>query len=182
MEGKTHIGVGLATGAVASLAGGGPEGVQWAALALGAVAPDLDGRESLASTPSAWLPRFIPFTRLLDRLASFVMRIPANIFGHRNTMHYPVVAVGLFLFATSLGLGWLRWVAVGYASHILADFTTKMGVPLLGPLSNKNYGLWPKFLRLKTGGLVEWALSFIVWAGLFLFAGANILNALASGQ
>jgi inner membrane protein len=179
MQGKTHIAIGLAVGATA-MSGGGPEGAEWLALAFGSVAPDLDGRESLASTPSAWLPRFIPFPRLLDKLVGVIFRIPANIFGHRNTLHYPLVA-GLIIFAGySLDLSWLSWLGIGYASHIAADFCTQMGIPLLGPLSAKNYGLWPRFLRLRTGGIREGVVSFLAWAWTLLTALA-LLTGYAGG-
>jgi membrane-bound metal-dependent hydrolase YbcI (DUF457 family) len=165
MQGKTHIGIGLAAGATAAIAGTGPEGATaWAALAFGAVAPDLDGRESLASTPSAWLPRFIPFTRLLDKLVGLVMRIPANIFGHRNTLHYPIIAGAIIFFGAGAGWDWLLWLGIGYASHIVADFMTKMGIPIFGPLSSRNYGLWPRFLRITTGGFREAIVAFLAWA------------------
>jgi len=164
MQGKTHIGIGLAAGATAAIAGSGPEeAISWAALAFGAVAPDLDGRESLASTPSAWLPRFVPFPRLLDKLVGLVMRIPANIFGHRNTLHYPLIAGAIIAFGASLGWDWLLWLGIGYASHIAADFLTKMGIPIFGPLSSRNYGLWPRFLRITTGGFREGIIAFLAW-------------------
>jgi membrane-bound metal-dependent hydrolase YbcI (DUF457 family) len=128
------------------------------------VAPDLDGRESLASTPSAWLPRFIPFTRLLDKLVGLVMRIPANVFGHRNTLHYPIIAGAIIFFGAGAGWDWLLWLGVGYASHIVADSLTKQGIPWLGPLSNRDYGLLPRFLRLRTGGFFEGLVSVVSWA------------------
>jgi membrane-bound metal-dependent hydrolase YbcI (DUF457 family) len=176
MQGKTHVAVGLAAGTAVTLAGGGPEGAEWLALAFGSVAPDLDGRESLASTPSAWLPRFIPFPRLLDKLVGFIFRIPANIFGHRNTLHYPVVAVGLYGLGASMGLGWLRWLAVGYATHIIADSLTKQGVPWLGPLSSRDYGILPRFLRLTTGGFIEGLVSILAWTWVAMGIVASVIG------
>jgi membrane-bound metal-dependent hydrolase YbcI (DUF457 family) len=176
MQGKTHVAVGLAAGTAVTLAGGGPEGAEWLALAFGSVAPDLDGRESLASTPSAWLPRFIPFPRLLDKLVGFIFRIPANIFGHRNTLHYPIIAGAIIAFGVSRGWDWLLWLGIGYASHIVADYPTKWGIPLWGPLSNKNYSVWPKFLRITTGGFIEGLVAFLAWSWVAMGIVASVIG------
>jgi len=63
----------------------------------------------------------------------------------------------------------LVWFAfmVGAASHLVVDALTKEGIPLFFPLP-WNFGFPPiKFLRLKTGGLIEKS---------FIFPGLMLLN------
>lgn len=68
-------------------------------------------------------------------------------FGHRGFLHsMPALLCVTFLAvwaSTSLlgnvGLG--AALAVGYASHLLADMITPRGIPLLSPFSNASFGL-----------------------------------------
>ncbi len=71
---------------------------------------------------------------------------------------------------------WLAWLAVGYATHLLADSLTKGGLPILGPLSSKRYGLLPKALRIPTGGRIEALLMAIVWIGVLALLLVSILD------
>ena len=68
-------------------------------------------------------------------------------------------AWGLALVAAGLSFfwGWQPSFALwlGYASHLLADMTTKSGLPILLPFSKKRYFLLPRALRLTTGSMAE---------------------------
>lgn len=70
--------------------------------------------------------------------------IAAKVFGHRGAVHSiafgvlatTVVAIGLLVFRAPLW--WALAFAWGWASHLAADATTKMGLPsLLWPLGSK---------------------------------------------
>jgi inner membrane protein len=104
--------------------------------------------------------------------------------GHRLISHS---ILGLFIFGYLSKLGLMRlgsillvdmnivWIAfmVGVVSHLLADMLTKEGVPLLFPLPWE-IGIPPfRFLRIKTGGLIE---KSVVFPGLMLASGAMMTN------
>ena len=130
---------------------------------MGALAPDLDASESqLKRFAIAGITPLAPLARTLHRT-----------FGHRGLLHS---LAGLSIFSVllawpvALWFGWTGGVALalGYASHILADAATKSGVPLLYP-RRRRYHLLPKGWRLTTGSLAEEALlPFIAFAILLL--------------
>lgn len=146
--------------------------IAWTALAVGALAPDLDGG-GLVTKPSAWIPDVIPVPAFVDRAGRAFGRLVFKIFGHRGMLHYPVVAVVLGVLAVALHIPWLAWLAVGYASHLLADSVTKMGIPILGPLSSERYGLGPRSLRVSTGGQIETLILTVAWVG---FLGLGLMS------
>jgi len=163
MRGRTHIALALVAG---QLIYPPVDSWGWLALVIGSVAPDLDSGGGIISRPSAWLPRFMPGRRLLDAPSRVVSRATRAIAGHRGPLHYPVVAIGLWVGAVILRWPWLPWLAFGYAVHILADGLTKAGIPWLGPLSRKHWGLLPKRMRLRTGGAVECVIELLAWSWL----------------
>jgi inner membrane protein len=85
-----------------------------------------------------------------------------------------VVVLGIL--AVSFDNAWLAWFAVGYASHLLADSLTKGGIPMLGPLSKRRFGLLPRGLRISNGSRIEAVLSTAVWAGFLGLVILSILN------
>lgn len=72
----------------------------------------------------------------------------------------------------AFGLGWYI--------HLLGDFITKMGVPLLWPIPIRGHRWWdvslPSFMRIEAGGTVENVL--LVPLFLLMIAGGAIWNAL----
>lgn len=111
---------------------------------VGALLPDVDH-------PKSWLGRRIPF----------VSRPIAAVFGHRGITHSLLAVMGL---ALSLRQGLAQWhlvdtrwglvavgVAAGYLSHILGDFVTHGGVPLLWPIKRR----FSSPLTFLTGGIFE---------------------------
>jgi len=177
MTGQTHVGIGLLAGASAHAVGmPGPNGlISWLALAVGTLAPDLDGG-GLITKPSAWVPALFPMPKAADRTGRAVGRAVSRRFRHRGVLHYPLVAVILGILAFSLDSTWLVWFAVGYASHLLADSLTKGGIPVWGPLSKKRHGLLPKVLRISNGSRIESVLSTVVWAGFLGLVVVSVLN------
>lgn len=110
----------------------------------GALLPDLDH-------PKSWLGRRLPF-----------ISVPiAAVFGHRGITHSLLAVAGLALLlrhglaqwhlvSTWWGLAALGMVA-GYLSHILGDFVTHGGVPLLWPVKRR----FSSPLTFLTGGVFE---------------------------
>ena len=79
---------------------------------------------------------------------------------HRGITHSVVAAVALGILAVLISPSRTAAtaMAIGYSSHLVADFLTPAGVPLFAPLS------WRR-LRLPiitTGSLIEWALGALI--------------------
>jgi len=55
---------------------------------------------------------------------------------------------------------WLLWFGIGYGLHIAGDALTVSGVPLLGPLTKKDFSLLP----MTTGKRIESAFGVALWA------------------
>jgi membrane-bound metal-dependent hydrolase YbcI (DUF457 family) len=169
MLGKTHLGIGLLVGAAAPLMGlAGPENaIAWAALAIGSLAPDLDGK-GFITKPRTLVPEIVPLPSVVDQTGGTVGRVVAGVFGHRGVLHYPIVVIILGALAIYLNNHALLWLAAGYLSHLVADSLTKMGIPALGPLSSRRFGIGPRVFRLSTGSKPETVIMVMVWAGFWI--------------
>lgn len=136
-----HVRVGLAASAVTSVALGGPP-LHWvvgAGLAVatcqGPVSPDAD---------QSWLRWVGP---------------------HRGPTHdvvWPVLVAAVM----TLGAPWWAWYLwAGWVSHLVADFLVgeqPMGVPVCGVFRVGLGALTPGTWLLRTGGVVEWLVSWSV--------------------
>ncbi len=139
----------LATGIVAFIAN-----------MMGGVAPDID-------QPTAHLWRQIPAGSLIGRLLTPMLG------GHRFISHS---IIGIFLFGflahwilalvstvllVDMNIVWWAFM-IGFISHLIMDTLTKEGVPWLFPIP-LHFGIPPlKFLRIKTGGILEKSFIFPV--------------------
>ena len=116
------------------------------AVIIGSVLPDIDHHRSL-------LNRLVPVTRLVPRF-----------FKHRGFFHSVFPAVILFAVFSSFGL--LKYgipIVIGYASHLLSDSFTRLGVNFLYPLTQfRIQG------PITTGGLVESVVFVVVIIGIVL--------------
>ena len=156
-------------GATAPFVGlAGPDNaIAWAALAVGSLAPDLDGK-GFITKPSTLVPEVIPLPSVVDKTGGNVGRVAAGLFGHRGALHYPLIVIILGALAIYVDSNVLLWLAVGYMSHLLADSLTKMGIPALGPLTRRRFGIGPRLLRLSTGSPPETVIMVTVWAGFWI--------------
>lgn len=119
-----------------------------AACGLGALLPDLDHPKSLA-------------TRLLGPVTMLLSWILRRFVHHRGQTHYlaaALVPMGLTnAVVAPVAPGWW-WVGTavgaGYLVHLAGDCLTLSGVPLLGPVSDRSFGVWWP-LRFRAGGRVE---------------------------
>lgn len=112
---------------------------------IGSLIPDIDH-------PNSFLGKKV-------KIISVVIN---KIFGHRGITHTPLIC---FLFGALLlllgsyfnGLSQIIYsqfaigIIVGYLSHLIMDGFTISGIPLLYPLTKKNYNLSLNLIRFKTG-------------------------------
>lgn len=140
--------------------------VAFGANMLGGLAPDLD-------QPTAKIWNGIRGGGVLSRLISPLLG------GHRFISHS---FLGIFLFGflldfllnkmaqvliVDMAVVWWAFM-IGYFSHLVMDTLTQEGVPWLFPIPIR-FGFPPlKFLRIKTGGLIE---KSFVFPGLLLLNG-----------
>jgi inner membrane protein len=137
-----------------------------AACCMGALAPDID-------QPTADLWNRLPAGNIIGKLLAPLLG------GHRFISHSLAGAM-LFGYLAKFLFGLLGkiilvdmtvvWSAfmIGFISHLLIDTITREGVPWLFPLSWK-IGFPPfRFMRVKTGGIVE---KFIIFPGFILLNG-----------
>ncbi len=154
MTGPTHIALGVAaTLFLKEQADVHPAVLDWAAILIGALAPDIDAGNAAISRPGSLLGRFLPRTlqRLLDLVGTLLSKVVHAVFGHRKVLHWPLLCIGLFILGGVTDTSWLQWFSWGYLTHILGDACTKGGVPLFAPLSRKEVRWSP----LKTGSRGE---------------------------
>lgn len=124
---------------------------------LGALLPDLDARRS--ALKFWWWVRWLTY--------------PLQLFGHRTWSH-SLLMIAILIWPLSYLQGLekqlLLALIIGYASHIIADWMTHRGVPLLYPLKLQ----FRAPITFRTGSWVErpmaW-LPFGILAGLFLYYG-----------
>lgn len=156
MKAATHLAFAGVIGVTAAGFGSHPGIDGGAALALGALLPDLD-------TAHSGLGRWVkPLSQTLERR-----------FGHRTLTH-SLVGMGLLAALTSwlllLSPAVFWWLLVGYLSHLLLDTANISGVPLL----------WPSRLQFWLVGNRSWRVPYgspkeFYWFGVFCALGALLV-------
>lgn len=163
MTGSTHVAIAVAaTVAAAGATGTPPDGAAaWIALVIGSLAPDIDSGGGTIARPGSLLKRLLPrwLAWLLDWIGTTISGMIRSLVGHRTITHWPVWGLVLMLLGLNLGYGWLIWFGWGWLWHILGDFCTKSGVPLLGPFWTKDF----KWSPLRTGSAAEFLLAAALW-------------------
>jgi membrane-bound metal-dependent hydrolase YbcI (DUF457 family) len=122
---------------------------------MGALLPDLDHPQSMASRSLGWV----------SRLVSAGIRAGC---GHRGPTHWGIVGVvlgvvvGVLAMLADPGLWWVGLaVGGGYVVHVLGDCLTDSGAPLSGPWCRRPVGVWVP-LRFKTGRRGFWVEFWLV--------------------
>ncbi len=138
--------------------------VAFSANMIGGLTPDID-----QPTADLWhkLPAGSFFGKLLSPLLGGHRFISHSIFG---IVLFGLGAKYLLSLASSVLLVDMQvvWGAfmIGYISHLVMDTLTKEGVPWLFPIPIR-FGIPPiRFLRIKTGGIIE---KSIIFPGLIVF-------------
>ncbi len=161
MRGLNHVIVGslvyLAADRAVGL--GGPALVNClGAAALGSLAPDLDSPHSFLGR------RFWPLSWTVQAAV-----------GHRGLTHSLAACLAVVLGAALAGMFWPLWRpylwagAIGYASHILADWLTSEGVPLFWP--NRRRYRCPVNFRTDSLGETLFSLATGALLGFWLYRG-----------
>lgn len=132
--------------------------VAFTANMVGGLAPDID-------QPTADLYRRV-------RGGSLLAKVVHPLLGGHRFISHSIIGVFLFGFALQILLDMLGkvllvdmdvvWWAfmIGFISHLIMDLFTRDGLPLLFPIPIR-FGIPPlRFLRIKTGGLVEKSFVF----------------------
>lgn len=132
--------------------------VAFSANMIGGLAPDID-------QPTAALWRRY-------RGGAIIGKLIQPVFGGHRYISHSLVGVFLFGYAAKVILGILNSILlvdmtlvwwsfmIGFVSHLVMDTITHEGVPWLFPIPIK-FGIPPfRFLRMKTGGVVEKSFVF----------------------
>jgi inner membrane protein len=139
----TSLLAGTALNGLVGLNGGIP---YYAGTLIGSLLPDIDHPKSFIGQ------RSLGIAHIIHKLC-----------GHRGLTH-SLLFTGITAAISFLTLpsNWAMGLAVGYAGHLLGDFFSVSGIPLLAPFSKKKY----KLPIYKTGGLSETIILII--SGLLL--------------
>jgi inner membrane protein len=119
---------------------------------IGAALPDIDHPESTVGRRVKWISYPIRF-----------------IFGHRGITHSAIAVAGMMWLAIAQDNLWISWLALGYLLHLVGDYLTDSGIPLMYPLSRTRY----KFLITgSTNGASEPIIVslVVIAAGFFVFS------------
>ncbi len=122
--------------------------------ALGGLLPDIDASESTIHKLSYGLTA--PIGMLLR---------------HRGILHSLIAVIGVGVISSLIVGAYLPLaplvITSAYASHLILDAMTKMGVPLLYPFSAP-FRIFPKSLSAKVGGFFD--------HGLFIVGGLSLIS------
>ena len=143
MRGATHLAFAGLTGVIASGFGASLDVAGGAALAVGALLPDID-------TTTSDLGKFVkPVSRVLERR-----------FGHRTLTHSLLGMAALALATSWLLLiypGTWAWLLLGVASHLILDTCNVVGVPFLWPSRLEAVMVRDRSLRVPYGSPKEFS-------------------------
>jgi inner membrane protein len=151
MQGRTHALIGAAAGLTIALLKDATPGLALVAAGAGAIGgllPDIDH-------PNSTICNRVPLIRLLT------FWIPHRTLTHSIWLFIVLDALYLMLMVSlpaSPMQTIIRWgsaIMAGYFLHILADMTTRQGVPIFSPVSDARFYLLPRGFRLTTGGILE---------------------------
>ena len=143
MRGATHLAFAGLTGVITVGFGATPDVASGAALAVGALLPDID-------TTTSDLGKFVkPVSRWLERR-----------YGHRTITH-SLLGMAILALATSWLLlihpqAW-AWLLLGVATHLVLDTCNVMGVPLLYPSRLEAVMVHDRSLRVPYGSPKEFS-------------------------
>lgn len=117
---------------------------------LGSLLPDLDKRDSLIGQYSFGLARLVQL-----------------VFGHRGFTHsllcWLLISMVCYSYPSAFSFG----LSLGYLAHIIGDFFSSRGVPLLYPLVKKHFNPG-SILTYRTGSTSE-TLIFLASTVVLLF-------------
>ncbi|WP_240224745.1 metal-dependent hydrolase [Rheinheimera hassiensis] len=102
---------------------------------VGACLPDIDHPDSTVGKRVLWL--------------SYPIRL---VFGHRGITHSFIAVAAIGYLAYQFDSPYISWLALGYLLHLVGDYLTDSGIPLLYPYTRRY-----RFLLVgKTNGASEY--------------------------
>jgi len=130
----------------------------------------LDPAQLVIAAGASLLPDLDHPQSWLGRRLRFISRPLSALVGHRGFTHSLLAIVAMVLalryFNEGAILWWLLPLVVGYASHLLGDFFTVAGIPLLWPWRMR----WRSPLTMVTGsGAERMVMWLLVAASVLLF-------------
>ena len=165
MNGKTHLSFGLGTAVLSAgvLYGNElPQGcLLMASCIFGSLFPDMDNHKSM-----------------LGSKAPLISRTVNKMFGHRGLIHAPLLYIGLYYGIKYLlehygymtyGLPILYGFIIGCAGHLLLDYMTKGGLPILYPFSKHRFRISPMKSGKGYEGIVAGGLFSMVMTATLLW-------------
>lgn len=157
MLAKTHLVFGVAAVTVASFFGVvAVNPVTIVAGLFGSLLPDIDHPKSTFGR------KILPVSWMIGR-----------IFGHRGITHSALAVLALTA-ALMFNQGMPPWcvaLILGYLSHLLADWITPMGIPLMWPFKTK----YRSPVSIKTGGAGEVILMIVMSLTIVIKGSSGIL-------
>ena len=176
---KTHLKGGIISGLAISyianniLTGTNPEALNAMLIisgsAIGSLLPDIDHPQSYMGRK---LPLFSGLLNLIHKISKKLkMKRTQKFYGHRGFMHslvfWTLLCLLVFLVSKNEVLQVLTiGIFIGVLSHILLDVLTVSGVPILMPLTFKNF----KIPIVRTNGLSEKIFSGILTVAIIFTA------------
>ncbi len=156
MTGKTHAIIGLNTLWLIPITQLDFTPLVIPVAAIAALLPDLDASESMAKNLS------VSFGTSRHRISIKPFWIFAvvlsKIFKHRGWLHSWVailaVAAASFAIFPPENIVYPVIIVAAYTSHLLSDALTKHGIQFFLPI-NTPVSLLPRFLRVRTGGVID---------------------------
>jgi membrane-bound metal-dependent hydrolase YbcI (DUF457 family) len=134
-----------------------------------ALLPDLDASESRIKNLT--IGGKIGGAQIGIRPLAPIAMVLSSLFGHRAALHsllmVAVISLGTRFIPIMTSSLWLV-IILGYVSHLVLDMLTKSGVEIFWPIKT-HVGLLPRFLRVKTGGLLDTVLLLVSSAGVIFF-------------
>ncbi|MCD8510038.1 MAG: metal-dependent hydrolase [Bacillus sp. (in: Bacteria)] len=155
MRYKTHVATSMAGGAIFAKILSIPFTVFLAVgIALGSLLPDIDEPKSF-----------------IGRKLFFIAYPLKKIMGHRGLTHSLLACAGLYflysLYPSSFSLG----LFIGYACHIVGDFFSVRGVPLLLPFTKQRVKAPITYRTGGKGEIIILLLGFGCFLGVFILGG-----------
>lgn len=163
MTGSTHVALALsATVGVKWLTGFEPDLAGWSCVVLGSLAPDIDAGGATISRPGSLARKLIPnwLCRIADGVGVSISKKVRRIFGHRKFFHWPILGIAMIYGGFYFNKEPLAWFGWGYVWHILGDFCTVRGAPMLSPIWWKDLSWSP----IRTGSREEHIIEAVLWA------------------
>ncbi len=144
MNGTTHFFFGITTAATIMIAGSANEAFLFGS-AIGSLLPDIDHQNST-----------------IGKAVPFISKPLHNLLGHRTITHAPfLLTILCFVLPINQSMNGLLFGCLG---HLLLDFLTRDGLPLLYPFTKEKQAL----MKFRSGSAWSKFFTFLLAATFFI--------------